>query len=26
MSDDVVAAVRPEGLPMEIPFTIFINR
>ena len=26
MSDDVVAAVRPEGLPMEIPFTIFVNR
>jgi hypothetical protein len=26
MSDDVVAAVRPDGLPMEIPFTIFVNR
>jgi outer membrane biosynthesis protein TonB len=26
MSEDVVAAVRPEGLPMEIPFTIFVNR
>jgi Gram-negative bacterial TonB protein C-terminal len=26
MSDDVVDAVRPEGLPMEIPFTIFVNR
>ena len=26
MSYDVVAAVRPEGLPMEIPFTIFVNR
>jgi len=25
MSDDL-AAVRPEGLPMEIPFTIFVNR
>jgi hypothetical protein len=26
MSDDVVDAVRPDGLPMEIPFTIFVNR
>jgi hypothetical protein len=26
MSEDVVAAVRPDGLPMEIPFTIFVNR
>jgi len=26
MSDDVVAALPPEGLRMEIPFTIFVNR
>lgn len=26
MSEDVVTAVRPDGLPMEIPFTIFVNR
>ena len=26
MSEDVVSAVRPDGLPMEIPFTIFVNR
>ena len=26
MSDDVVATLPPEGLHMEIPFTIFVNR
>jgi len=26
MSNDVVAALPPEGLRMEIPFTIFVNR